>query len=738
MKSLATLLMIFLFSLSLVSCGQKETTSANLVVKIASLKSSAFDGSLLIMGKNLKTGANFLKRVDSRGFSQDLPNGVWAFAVMGWHGASSDFSQNKNFRGIAYCDIIKKIELEGGEVDLNFSATRSGCENKFFGENTYNRNYGFLPLEGHACYSIDRFIKEDGSFPIDHIGVCNNSAPSIKTNATHFSLSITTLNLDGSIGESVQGGCIPMNNSSIPNGSSISSLKPEEYFRVPKGSKDFNFQYIMKTSSNSECSDNKEYVFTRSLNRKSIKENIAGSVYRPSSEDADGSGTIDRNIVLFNENYCSATTSSRRNLPINSNVEFICTENDFPTSSTSSQSYILGKDIVLSNTDGSAYFVDDFTSNFYGNHYILQEGNKALFNKIKADSTFSSSTPQVIQDITLRDFVISSTSTSNIGLMANDAEVDSSSALNIQNIKLERSRTSLDAEHINSTSTLSSIGSLVGSISNENDFTATSNQGTTQYTSALTLKRITSNINLNGNHDIGGLIGDISGKAQITESGFYGRISSGSDADNLGGIIGSISKRDNVDSGFKFDLIASKPLTLNNSSSSTVKIGGFIGNIADPSSNSSLVYKLTDSYFIAPNNFNSNISGIFGRITGGGNITSNNFDGVYVGGRINASSTYYSISEESSSQGGNTLSDLNLGAFNIFYNSSNSNYQILNGPNIGNNDLTNISIDSDRFTKANLYTLSRDRTGEISDSWVTSTNLIGNDEVKLKWELGLP
>jgi hypothetical protein len=719
--------------LSFISCAKKETTKAKLVVSFAAAQTNQFDGSVIIMGKHNETGAKFLHKVEGAGFEQDLQNGTWNFAIIGWHGATTGV--NKNFRGKAYCDTIPNLELTGGDVDLSFNATVSNCSRSFFGAESAEAINGFIPLKGHSCYSVDRFIAANGNFAKDHLGVCNDTAPSIKTNATHFRLAIKRLNLDGSFGSLIPGECIDMTNPGT-----------DEFYRVPKGSTEFDFTYEIVTYSDAACSTQvKTYPFSQSFRSKSTGENKAGVII---------DGTTNEFIALFNESACYNSGGVMERVPdlratIPSTIEVVCKPSQLPTGdgiqAGDSIDYILAHDLQMPNSpNDSAYNTGQmFKGNLYGNRHVLRSGNRALFNEIMADST-NSAKPTTFQDFILSDFQISTTTAlQKYGALSNSLKIPSGNYFKVQNVKVE----SIDSSILNiySNNMSSYMGSVFGEIKNDADFSPTDPP-------TFLMEGVTSNITLESTGSIGGLIGTLFGKGVIKRSGFSGSLDTRqntnsslsviADLNHISGIVANIEKVITpalVLSGLLLEEVASRPkiLKVHPTINNTI-ISGIIGKMSSP--DSTFPIKLNASYFIAPSSLDQDFAGVFGStLSDAGTAYNFNtdvvFNGLYLGGT--PQTTDYNILTMNYFNPIATLPDI-IGTLDIFYANNYTGdlidfYLELSGSLSPISNGTQLTSTDFRIEKNNLYSVT-----DNSDKWVTNPELVGNAEVKLTWELEQP
>lgn len=124
-----SLILLLLFTTSLVSCGQQGKTSAKLEVSQSFIvDSSKFGGGLIITGEST-TGKKFTFALDnSRGASVELDQGSWTFTAVAWEGNGAN---NFKFEGTTYCGI-SQANLNSAEANVTISVSSTNCSGTEF------------------------------------------------------------------------------------------------------------------------------------------------------------------------------------------------------------------------------------------------------------------------------------------------------------------------------------------------------------------------------------------------------------------------------------------------------------------------------------------------------------------------------------------------------------------------------------------------------------------------------
>lgn len=104
--------LLILLSIFLMSCGPKPRKT-QFVLKLSALTTSAFQGGVLLLGRNMKNGETFQEGIDSTVFTRELSDGEWQFVAYAWDGPV-------HFNGTLYCSkVIKQlVNAETKAVDI--------------------------------------------------------------------------------------------------------------------------------------------------------------------------------------------------------------------------------------------------------------------------------------------------------------------------------------------------------------------------------------------------------------------------------------------------------------------------------------------------------------------------------------------------------------------------------------------------------------------------------------------
>ena len=118
-KSLAILFMIFF-----ISCSQEAPkTEAQFTLNFSAIAG----GETMLWAENRAIGSSFARVVTNEAFEMDLVNGVWDFYLINWESSASGALTGK-----VKCDALKGIDLNGGEVPLDFYLANASCDNSLF------------------------------------------------------------------------------------------------------------------------------------------------------------------------------------------------------------------------------------------------------------------------------------------------------------------------------------------------------------------------------------------------------------------------------------------------------------------------------------------------------------------------------------------------------------------------------------------------------------------------------
>ncbi len=158
-KSLVILFMIFF-----ISCSQEAPkTEAQFTLNFSAIAG----GETMLWAENRALGASFARVVTNEAFEMDLVNGVWDFYLINW-----ESSANGALTGKVKCDAIKGIELNGGEVPLDFYLANASCDNSLFAPAFLSDNtragvnvgeYRFPQIGFKNCERIDAINDPSGS-----------------------------------------------------------------------------------------------------------------------------------------------------------------------------------------------------------------------------------------------------------------------------------------------------------------------------------------------------------------------------------------------------------------------------------------------------------------------------------------------------------------------------------------------------------------------------------------------
>ena len=166
-KSLVILFMIFF-----ISCSQEAPkTEAQFTLNFSAIAG----GETMLWAGNRALGASFARVVTNEAFEMDLVNGVWDFYLINWESSVSGALTGK-----VKCDALKGIDLNGGEVPLDFYLANTSCDNNLFappasGDNTsvgntsvgnFGAEYRFPQIGFKNCDRIDAIR--------DSAETCNN------------------------------------------------------------------------------------------------------------------------------------------------------------------------------------------------------------------------------------------------------------------------------------------------------------------------------------------------------------------------------------------------------------------------------------------------------------------------------------------------------------------------------------------------------------------------------------
>lgn len=146
-----------LFTLLLLSCGQKKSSNVNLELRGSLIFGGATlapysTGGLMLWGK-AQTGEAFAKVLrDSETFSVDLPNGEWSFYAMAWESSAANELQADTALRCAQASST----LSGGDlrIALNLNSATCNTNDIFRGDLTDLQQ---MQLALHSCEDVTPF-----------------------------------------------------------------------------------------------------------------------------------------------------------------------------------------------------------------------------------------------------------------------------------------------------------------------------------------------------------------------------------------------------------------------------------------------------------------------------------------------------------------------------------------------------------------------------------------------------
>ncbi len=108
--------------LVLVSCAKKEQLSEVQIDfnQFASASNLSSRPTIILYGVSA-SGNTFTRILESGYFSSEIPSDIWDFHAIIWSG------ENGNFSGSSYCAKALKVDLSGGEVDVDVSMSSDNC-----------------------------------------------------------------------------------------------------------------------------------------------------------------------------------------------------------------------------------------------------------------------------------------------------------------------------------------------------------------------------------------------------------------------------------------------------------------------------------------------------------------------------------------------------------------------------------------------------------------------------------
>ena len=125
-------------SFFLVSCTRQGVTSAKIELTTAFFQSvlgNKGGGGVYLYGFG-PGGQRFGKVMNGTSFSESLPNGTWSFFAVAWEATAV----GHNLSGVTRCASLKQMTLNGSEVNLSMTLTKSNCESADFTNNVPMNN----------------------------------------------------------------------------------------------------------------------------------------------------------------------------------------------------------------------------------------------------------------------------------------------------------------------------------------------------------------------------------------------------------------------------------------------------------------------------------------------------------------------------------------------------------------------------------------------------------------------
>lgn len=555
-------------SLVLVSCAGKQTTEMKISFG-AVTGSGNFPGGLIVMGES-DAGEKFIQKVPSNDeLIIEVPNGVWSFATFGWDGSEI-------FEGTSYCDVREDIQLNGGDFNLNLSATAVKCNHPVFGSTVHPSTSDFLPLRFSSCMGIQNYIANGDVGPDVATMVCDGSDGPLPGGAASVKVSL----YEFALGTAATAGQTGLTSKCYD----LTGPEVNTNIKLPFGASDVPMPYKIEAFPSASCGGTPEvYIFTNGLSVTPV-DNRAVAVL---------DNTNHRSVVLLHTDSCTGsmlTNTPFANSPVTTgNTRLICNEtqwNNISTELGNGESYQLGQDIDFegSNTTIST----DFKGEIQGGMFSLKNGDNPLFETIVSRDNERTS----IRNITIDNFNITITSggSSSYGIMANEMRstgTADSEGIELDNIEI-KSNSSISVNDVNYTGKLGGVIGVIDTDTNDPastqeylslrfvrsmaNVTSTSTQATSStggLVGAIT-GSVTSNnggislefnsvgfkeenqenptrINVYGGYDVGGLVGYLN-NAEIRDGNFAFVNMKGTN--HIGGLIGRAYKQTRVNNSF--------------------------------------------------------------------------------------------------------------------------------------------------------------------------------------------
>jgi len=144
------LFLLLILFLSLISCGERQQTTANFKVTMGAIAGSPadFQGGLIVYGHS---GPETFSRIMASTTSGDeeVTNGSWNFYAIGWEGPGA-------MEGKVFCGLVPGVDLNGVPSEISIVANNANCANPFFTPETYRKNGAirFPKVQIESCKDI--------------------------------------------------------------------------------------------------------------------------------------------------------------------------------------------------------------------------------------------------------------------------------------------------------------------------------------------------------------------------------------------------------------------------------------------------------------------------------------------------------------------------------------------------------------------------------------------------------
>lgn len=435
MKSFNTIFILILSMMIVSSCGQKKEGETSGLVVIGGGIAGTQLGGVKLYGKN-SFGVVFSKSMTSdQPLQIELPNGNWDFAAIGWTGASGPMT------GEVRCGTTDNVQLNGGEITVALSISKSGCAENLFGE-SYSKSEESQPnpLTFKTC--TENKAKNDP-------GVCSRGfLKSYRVVLPDFALA-PGANFNPTVG--LVSGCEddPLTTFASPETDStirVPVFGPQAEVPIPT---------VIVGYENTGCTgDEQSYVFMQGIAGETYN---AGVTYDP--------GKVILNLI--NDEYCSGARLGDAPFASgasNADMNYICNAtqmNAIEASGVMTDNYMLMDYIdFISVTPNPIGVAAIFNGKFYGNDREIENWTFTTSAQTEMGIFTRIGNGAVIEDLYVSNSDLTCTDCSNVGLLVGDANAGGGNA-DIKNVLVKDSLLTVTCS---SPATFSAFGGVVGNM----------------------------------------------------------------------------------------------------------------------------------------------------------------------------------------------------------------------------------------------------------------------------------